>query len=92
MEEQSRTFPSFGQFVKFLTREAKIACNPITSLHALKPSESEKIKVSKTRGHGAKVLAAYSDEKAVTKSGVFCEKAGHNLHKCRKFMDETISE
>ncbi|KAJ8358380.1 hypothetical protein AAFF_G00011560 [Aldrovandia affinis] len=54
VEEQSHTFPSFSQFVKFLTREAKIACNPITSLHALKPSESEKIKVSTSRGPGAK--------------------------------------
>ncbi|XP_066553505.1 uncharacterized protein LOC136721589 [Amia ocellicauda] len=92
VEEQSHTFPSFSQFVKFLTREAKIACNSITSLHALKPSENEKIKVSKTRGHGAKVLATNSDEKAVTTSCIFCEKAGHSLHKCRKFMDETISE
>ena len=55
IEEQSHTFPSFSQFVKFLTREGKIACNPITSLHAVKPSESEKIMVSKTRGPGAKV-------------------------------------
>ncbi|KAJ8375829.1 hypothetical protein SKAU_G00064090 [Synaphobranchus kaupii] len=54
VEEQSHMFPSFSQFVKFLTREAKIACNPVTSLHALKPSESEKIKVFKSRGHGAK--------------------------------------
>ncbi|KAJ8404442.1 hypothetical protein AAFF_G00337090 [Aldrovandia affinis] len=92
VEEQSHTFPSFSQFVKFLTREAKIACNPITSLHALKPSESEKIKVSKNRGPGAKVLATNSDEKAVSTSCVFCEKAGHSLHKCRKFMNETILE
>ncbi|KAJ8361824.1 hypothetical protein AAFF_G00418650 [Aldrovandia affinis] len=75
VEEQSHTFPSFSQFVKFLTREAKIACNPITSLHALKPSESEKIKVSTSRGPGAKVLATNSDENAVSTSCVFCEKA-----------------
>ncbi|KAJ8375840.1 hypothetical protein SKAU_G00064200 [Synaphobranchus kaupii] len=92
VEEQSHTFPSFSQFVKFLTREAKIACNPVTSLHALKPSESEKIKVFKSRGRGAKVLATNSDEKAVSTSCVFCEKASHSLHKCRKFMNETISE
>ncbi|XP_055499365.1 uncharacterized protein LOC129701946 [Leucoraja erinacea] len=92
VEEQSHTFPSFSQFVKFLTREAKIACNPITSLYALKPSEVEKSKASMNRGPGAKVLVTNSDEKAVATSCVFCEREGHSLHKCYKFMDETVSE
>ncbi len=30
IEEEISQFPSFSQFVKFLTREVKIACNPIT--------------------------------------------------------------
>lgn len=92
MEAQSQRIPSFSQFVKFLTREAKIACNPITSLYALKPSEGEKSKVSRNIGPGAKVLATNSDGKAATTSCVFCEKAGHSLRKCHKFMDETVSE
>ncbi|KAL6466976.1 hypothetical protein MHYP_G00247800 [Metynnis hypsauchen] len=36
IEEKSNKFPSFSQFVEFLTREAKIACNPVTSLQSLK--------------------------------------------------------
>lgn len=40
MEEQSSQFPSFSQLVKFLKREAKIACNPITLLQG----ETEKPK------------------------------------------------
>lgn len=35
-EEETKTFPTFRQFMEFLEREAKIACNPVTSLHALK--------------------------------------------------------
>jgi hypothetical protein len=35
-EEDKNQFPSFSQFVKFLTREVKIACNPVTSLQSLK--------------------------------------------------------
>ncbi|XP_051813072.1 uncharacterized protein LOC110968427 isoform X1 [Acanthochromis polyacanthus] len=92
VEEQSHTFPSFSQFVEFLTREAKIACNPITSLHALKPSESERTKLSKNRAPGAKVLATSSNEKAATTNCGYCERAGHSLQECRKFMDETITE
>lgn len=92
VEEESHTFPSFRQFVKFLTPEAKITCNPITSLHALKPSEGEKIKVSKNRSPREKALATSSGEKANATSCVFCEKEGHSLPECHKFMKKTITE
>ncbi|KAI4889683.1 hypothetical protein NFI96_021031, partial [Prochilodus magdalenae] len=62
VEEESQTFPSFRQFVKFLTCGVKIACNPITSLHALKPNKEEKSKVVKNRSPGAKALTTSSDE------------------------------
>lgn len=39
--------PFFSQFVKFLTRGAKIACNPVTSLQALKIGEVENPKFQK---------------------------------------------
>ena len=91
VEEQSHKFPSFSDIVKFITREARIVCNPITSFHALKPSESEKNKVSGNRGPGAKVLATNAGERTVVISCVFCEKAGHSLLKCYKFLEETVS-
>ncbi|XP_037400478.1 uncharacterized protein LOC119265102 [Pygocentrus nattereri] len=92
VEEESQTFPSFSQFVQFLTREAKIACNPITSLHALKPSEGEKGKVLKNRSPGAKALATSANEKANATCCVFCEKVGHGLSECRKFIRKAITE
>ncbi|KAL7834628.1 hypothetical protein SRHO_G00288750 [Serrasalmus rhombeus] len=73
--EESQMFPSLSQFVKFLTHEAKITCNPVTSLHGLKPSEGEKKKVLKNRSLEAKALVMSSDEKANVTSCVFCEKA-----------------
>lgn len=85
-------FSSFSQFVKLLTREAKIACSRITSLHGLKPSERVLVKDIKSRGPGAKVLATSSDEKIVKTSCIFCEKAEHSLEKCYKFMQKTILE
>ncbi|KAL7845029.1 hypothetical protein SRHO_G00235690 [Serrasalmus rhombeus] len=92
VEEESQTFPSFSQFVQFLTREAKIACNPITSLHALKPSEGEKSKVLKNRSPGAKALTTSANEKAHATCCVFCEKVGHGLPECRKFIRKAITE
>lgn len=91
-QEKSQTFPIFSQFVKFISREAKIACNPITSLHALKPSEGERTRPSKNRSHGAKVLATNSDAKTITTSCIYCEKTGHSLYKCRMFINEPITE
>ncbi|XP_034088632.1 uncharacterized protein LOC117557059 [Gymnodraco acuticeps] len=90
MEEQNHTFPTLSQFVKFLTREAKIACNPITSLHALKSRESEKGKI--LRSPVSNVLTTETNETADATNCLFCEKAGHGLHKCYKFRNETISE
>ena len=78
-EEHSRRFQSLSQFV-----------NPITSLHALKPSESEKSKDPRKRGPRVKVLATNSDERATATNRVCCERTGHSLHKCYKFMDETV--
>lgn len=88
LQEQSYTFPSFSYFVEFISHEAKIACNPITSLYALKPTS----KVPRNRSHGAKVVAINSNERFTNPSCIFCEKAGHILQKCFKFMNESIGE
>lgn len=89
--KQGQKFPSFSNFVEFLTDEARIACNPITSLHALKMRESERNKVSRNRDHEAKVRATTSGEDVVVTSCAFCAKTGHTLLKCFKFMDATVS-
>ncbi|XP_037113011.1 uncharacterized protein LOC119126082 isoform X2 [Syngnathus acus] len=92
MEKENETFPSFDQFVEFVTEEADIACNPITSLHALKSGDGGKEKPQKTRSVGAKVLASSSEEKTDAKGCVFCEKSNHGLQTCRKFLKETTAE
>ncbi|XP_061147285.1 uncharacterized protein LOC133162241 [Syngnathus typhle] len=67
MGKENETFPSFDQFVEFVTEEADIACNPITSLHALKSGDGGKEKPQKTRSVCAKVLASSSEEKTDAK-------------------------
>lgn len=90
-EEKSNQFPSFSQFVKFLTREAKIACNPVTSLQSLKQSEPEKTKIQKYPNFGSKSLTTTSKEKTAT-ACPFCKKIGHTLRKCRKFVEKAVSD
>jgi len=92
VEESTHDFPSFSEFVQFVAREAKIACNPVTSLHALKSGESEKVKTPKPRNVGAKVLASSSEENPAPKTCVFCEKLHHGIQTCRKFNEKSISE
>ena len=36
-------YPSFNEFTEFVAEKARIVCNPISSLHALKQTEGEKI-------------------------------------------------
>ncbi len=92
VEEQHGSFPTFSNFVDFVTREAKIACNPVTSLHALKGSDSEKVKLIKTRSVGTKVLASAAEEIPNTRKCVFCERLYHSIHTCRQFMNKSITE
>ncbi len=80
-EEETKTFPTFSQFVEFLAREAKIAFNPVTSLHALKCTEVEKEKVVRNQGTRVKVLAVHSSDKP-----------GHAIHKCWRFTEKNVSE
>lgn len=91
IEEESNRFPSFSEFVKFLAREAKIACNPITSLHSMKQGEVEKQKTQRPPSFAAKSLNTQSTERPVVKC-VFCKRTGHTLHKCRNFMEKDLKE
>ena len=91
VEEVSSKFPSFSQFVKFLIREAKMACNPVTSLQSLKQVEIEKPKQQRYQSFTAKTLTTSSNEETV-KTCTFCEKTGHTLLKCRKFVEEAVSD
>lgn len=95
---EHRRFPSFDYFVTFLSMEASIACNPITSYHALQQSDSDKSKVKtqttgvyKNRTIGAKILTTNTSEKSID-TCVFCQKIGHSLYKCRRFIEKPVAD
>lgn len=98
-EEENHDFPKFHTFVEFVSREAKIACNPMTSLYALKSGDAERAKPSKVRNVGVKVLASASEEKpdvegqrGDAKGCMFCEKTNHGIQTCRKLMEKPVKE
>lgn len=92
IEEESGSFPTFSNFVDFVAREAKIACNPVTSLYALKANDTEKVKPFKSRSVGAKTFVSKAEEKPNTNKCVFCDRSNHNIQTCRKFIEKAITE
>ncbi|XP_026094281.1 uncharacterized protein LOC113066585 [Carassius auratus] len=98
-QDEYKGFPDFKYFVEFLNKEARIACNPITSLQAIKPAEQERFKQSdqdhykfqRNRNSSAKTFTTSSSERTSLMC-VFCKRLGHTLHKCRKFMERPIEE
>ncbi|XP_061759712.1 uncharacterized protein LOC133554697 [Nerophis ophidion] len=106
MEQEKKQFPSFSHFVRFLTWEAKVACNPITSVQSLKSSDTDKPRSQRLQSFGAKTLNTSSNEKTLTSFNektttskennfmtcIFCERNNHTLHKCRKLMEKAVTD
>ncbi|XP_020556659.2 uncharacterized protein LOC110014220 [Oryzias latipes] len=95
---EHRRFPKFGYFVTFLTMEANIACNPITSYTALHQDQSDKSKIkpqnfvsSKGQTIGTKSFTTNVSERKTDTCG-FCKKVGHLLHNCRNLIRKPIAE
>ena len=98
-QDEHKMFPDFGYFIRFLSMEARIACNPITSLQAIKPTDQERSKPTqrenptsqRNRNFSAKTFTTSTSEKTSVVC-VFCKNKGHTLHRCRKIMERPIEE
>lgn len=66
---QTEEYPKFKEFAEFLTTEAEIACNPVTSFHALKPTDEKPSRDIKR----TKANAFITNVKASDKSGTELE-------------------
>ncbi len=98
-----KEFPSFHDFVNFISTEAEIMCNPITSLYALhsrqSPPErriSKEIKRNKTIVFKTQTSVNNDKQPAVKEQlkaqCVLCQDYNHQLHKCPKFMERSLKD
>lgn len=98
-QDEHKRFPDFKHFVRFLNKEARIACNPITSLQALKLTDQERskqtdqeyCKFQRNHSSGVKTFTTTSSER----TGIlcaFCKRYSHSLHKCRRIMEKPVEE
>ena len=98
--KESNIYPHFSRFVNFVVEEAQVACNPISSLYAVKglsrySSESVQPAVNSKREEGrgkVHVLATKGvpDREPVTDrpSCLFCHKVGHSVGSCFSFASK----
>ncbi len=104
---QTRDFPKFIDFVTFMSMEAEINCNPVTSFSALRASDptSEKLNFKGSRRNRANVFhiqAAmenkpnYESESRPTKGNFkmcfFCKDSEHKIHNCPQFLAKSLEE
>lgn len=92
-------FPTFQEFVFFIVTEAEIACNPITSFHALHSSEAnaekrhQKERKSTSVFHTETQCETQTQSKPSLKSQcVFCQDSKHQLHRCPEFKEKALEE
>ncbi|XP_032364376.1 uncharacterized protein LOC116678740, partial [Etheostoma spectabile] len=92
MEARQATseYPPFKVFVDFLSKEADLACDPISSIQALKSMETEKTRQPQSQTIQAKTLSTNTTQSNI--SCVFCKRTGHVLAKCRKFVERTVQD
>ena len=96
-QDGHKMLPDFRHFVRFLNTEARIACNPITSLYAVKltdqerskPTEREQSKYQRNKNFSAKTFTTNTSEKTSFMC-IFCKKKGHTLLGCRKIMEKPV--
>lgn len=103
-KEDKSQFPPFKEFVEFMTKEATIACDPVTSLQSLKEI-SDNQKSNRTtnrqekRSYGSRTFLAEVEERdkkgpehtKIKVSCTLCNKS-HELDDCRAFLAKPLEE
>ena len=81
-------YPKFDAYVKFITKEAEILCNPITNFRDNLEADSKK---RYSNAHSRTAFANDTDEQPKDKCS-FCDSKEHSLHDCTNFMHKTPQE
>ena len=87
VKEREQKFPPFSRFVKFVTTEAKIACEPTLQGLTKEPKSFNKTPQQKP----SRSLATEAVTKTDVRSCVFCGN-NHKLDKCQAFLKKSLQE
>lgn len=96
-----KDFPDFKAFAAFVSLEAEIGCNPVTSSYALSLVSAEKRNSRESKGNKVNVLNTQTDmghdrQRSIKKNTkppcVFCQDPKHQLYDCSKLMAKTLVE
>jgi hypothetical protein len=92
-ESQNR-YPSFQEFVGFLSKEADIACNPVTMLQSVNSGKSSSVgfKSDSYLQRGLEKVGKTLNTTHTDLKCNFCDKPGHAMDKCQKFMGKSMDE
>ena len=107
LDTTSGEYPAFKEFVAFVTKEARAACHPVISVHAVKGSGSTttaNLKPS-TEGKGTPARSLATDRVATSAKELklsvndqkrnkvcpFC-KGDHYLPDCKRFVEQSIEQ
>ncbi|KAI2646413.1 Pro-Pol polyprotein [Labeo rohita] len=95
-------FPTFKEFADFVSVEAEIACNPVTSLHALHSSYSFKERKDAREFKGTKAnvfsIQTASNNNSSPSNGkakprcMWCKRDDHQLPKCLHFREQSLTD
>ena len=100
-KEEKKEFPPFKIFADFLSKEAKIACNPVISLQSLKSDKSQaETRPRPTKTASRSFLTAASggqtsgsaSAKAVHLQCLLCKGSSHELNECKTYLSKPLSE
>ena len=90
--QSKRNFPPFTEFVTFITSEAELACDPITSTQAIKSSASMQDSVKKEQKRKVGGFVTHIAPKSNEVTCLFCEKKNHKIDRCFAFMKLPMDE
>ena len=89
-------FPPFAEFASFVSREADIACDPITSLQSLRGSDdASKTREDRTKSHASSSFSTYAKIKTLdndTRSKCTLCQGNHPLDNCKTFLAKPLQE
>ena len=91
VRQSTRHYPTFAEFVSFLSNEAEIVCDPVTALSGRKDTFNGKSEPSSRDKQKSKQTDS-TTLNTVKQHCLFCDLDNHSLEKCFKFESKSLDD